>query len=1746
MAVINTNVKALFSQAALKSTERSQSVAMQQLSTGKRINSARDDAAGMAIATRMTHQIRSLNQAVRNAGDAVSLIQTAEGATNEITDMMQRMRELAVQAVNDTNSNPDRSYLDLEFQQLKQEIVRVSDTTEWNGFKVLNGTAGERVGEMPLFKVTSENQFGSVFIDPTTSRTLSGSDGGEQQTLTFTGTATSNGDLDVAGVKVPITSGDTYIQIANKVQSYLSNSNAFGSSSGRSVVVNTSGVVTITYAASEGAMADTEVKNANVIGIASPTVATTRQAITSGTEMFKEGGSFLKSGSLKITTDTSTAVTEKSKVTFQALATGENVNVGGLIYTSNGTTTAADLANIFAQISDGTPGNPKVTFADLAVGESVTIADLTLTNTTGAIITDEEVAEAFSGLSNGAASGSAPAGSTWSGKFTGFNSPAYVTAATSVNFVSDPLVAKASLNESTTGTALTVANTSTINPTVEFTSELAIGGAITFAGLTLTNSTGAVITAADLAKAFSGLTNGDTTPGFTPAHSVTGTTATWSGKFTGFSTSAYVAPGAGEDPSVSFTNSPSGTYVPLNASGSSFTVTPKGEWAGSLTGFTAGQVTGSTSVEFSSTTASADVTDLVATTNAATAPTVVNTAAYPGDVVASFQTETGEIYPLTGKLNTSAVTESAKITFSDVTTGQTVTVGGLTFTATQNATAAQVAASFGELADNATSGVDSTYGTWTGKFTGFTSTYTASETFITATSTTASTNVADIAVNSSGNPPTLAVTNGAPASSISFFKNSGSNAEIISNDLVYSFTDINGNAALGNRKFTFSVDVAGSIPALRAGDLKINGIEIGSSHAEDDPFSPSNNASGSAIAKAAAINRMANATGITRGESQMLTFSGTPSPGTIVVGGVSVTLDALDNTSAKAAAKIAAALQASPQFGDPTGRSIDYTAGNSALTINYAPADGNIANTSIAPGSTGLMGVVDVTQDNYTSTAGTGVYAKVNQNILTGKAMSGTSVVKGVVFINGYASANIATTLNNTRATRADVVKAINLISDKTGVKAIDTGSDAKGVTLVAADGRNIEVSFETSANADDFGSRIGLRQGVQASTISLESKIPTPVVLSSSSTGDIRRAGLVEGNFTRNQAVANTSTRSMVSPSVSQVDSLLVDGTILDGDTFTAIINGNTYTYTATTAGGLTKQVVRDGLVSEINKDKDLKVTAVAGRTPGELLLTSDIPGTSFTFTTSKVSTTGTMTSANLVESESAAYKPLGMDDLVINGVKIPPSKASDDTYSPTGPTSSDRSASAISIAAAINSQTPVTGVTAIANGAAVKGSVTSTSLPNLTTPTYQSLFVNGTKIDVLFVKDETGTARRTKVVEAINERTGQHGVTAVDNGNGVSLNSDGRNLAVWFDSDVKDLSAANFGLDNGNASKQVARVTVAGTASATASVTINGVTITTASVDSTVAGRTTKLAAAISAAVSAGTIKNIDVSTDTTNGFVTIVSTVSGSPFEINGASSGSNLNGVTVSEITENSYGSNQITGIRGGNETSTTARTVYGTVRMIASAPQMPGLPMPIGAPPSDYETLLRANGKPFTVSSGADGFGPNSNFEALGFHEGTYGGRSSSEMDPPKVGRLAFQVGASANQLITIDLADFGKAGTITGDITGDVDLNIEQRSVRINTREGASAVLAKLDDAMDKVNATRATMGAVMNRLDHVINNLTNVSMNMSASRSQIEDADYAAASTELAKNQIMQQAGTAVLAQANTSQQSVLKLLGG
>ena len=142
MATINTNMSANIAANAMTRNERTMSQTMERLSTGIRINSAKDDAAGLAISSKMTSQINGLNQAVRNANDAISMIQVAEGAMGGITDMMQRMRELAVQAISDSNTSSDRTALNSEFTQLATEINRIASNTEWNGTKLLDGTIG--------------------------------------------------------------------------------------------------------------------------------------------------------------------------------------------------------------------------------------------------------------------------------------------------------------------------------------------------------------------------------------------------------------------------------------------------------------------------------------------------------------------------------------------------------------------------------------------------------------------------------------------------------------------------------------------------------------------------------------------------------------------------------------------------------------------------------------------------------------------------------------------------------------------------------------------------------------------------------------------------------------------------------------------------------------------------------------------------------------------------------------------------------------------------------------------------------------------------------------------------------------------------------------------------------------------------------------------------------------------------------------------------------------------------------------------------------------------------------------------------------------------------------------------------------------------------------------------------------------------------------------------------------------------
>ena len=138
MAVVNTNVNATVAQNALVRNERQMNTAMERLSTGQRINGAKDDAAGLAISSRMTSQIRGLEVGIRNANDAISMISTADGALIEVTNMLQRMRELALQSSNGTTTSSDRNYLNSEYQKLISEIDRIAQNTQWNGGSILN------------------------------------------------------------------------------------------------------------------------------------------------------------------------------------------------------------------------------------------------------------------------------------------------------------------------------------------------------------------------------------------------------------------------------------------------------------------------------------------------------------------------------------------------------------------------------------------------------------------------------------------------------------------------------------------------------------------------------------------------------------------------------------------------------------------------------------------------------------------------------------------------------------------------------------------------------------------------------------------------------------------------------------------------------------------------------------------------------------------------------------------------------------------------------------------------------------------------------------------------------------------------------------------------------------------------------------------------------------------------------------------------------------------------------------------------------------------------------------------------------------------------------------------------------------------------------------------------------------------------------------------------------------------------
>ncbi len=168
---INTNIVSLSAQRSLSTSQASLTTSMQRLSSGLRVNSAKDDAAGLAIAERMGSQVRGMNVAMRNANDGISMAQTAEGALGKVTDSLQRMRELSVQAANATNSGSDKDSLDKEFGELAKEVQRVLGATSFNGQKVLGSDAGTKTFQVGA-NTTSNDTIDIVTTNMTTDSTI--------------------------------------------------------------------------------------------------------------------------------------------------------------------------------------------------------------------------------------------------------------------------------------------------------------------------------------------------------------------------------------------------------------------------------------------------------------------------------------------------------------------------------------------------------------------------------------------------------------------------------------------------------------------------------------------------------------------------------------------------------------------------------------------------------------------------------------------------------------------------------------------------------------------------------------------------------------------------------------------------------------------------------------------------------------------------------------------------------------------------------------------------------------------------------------------------------------------------------------------------------------------------------------------------------------------------------------------------------------------------------------------------------------------------------------------------------------------------------------------------------------------------------------------------------------------------------------------------------------------------------------
>lgn len=1656
--IINTNIASLTAQRNLDKSQSANQQALSRLSSGLRINSSKDDAAGLAISTRFTSQIKGLGVAIRNVGDGVSLAQTADGALGTMTDNLQRIRELSIQSANATNSDVDREALQAEVTQLVAEISRTGEQTTFNGIKLLDGEfdatfqIGANVGETVSFGISE--------------LTADSLGGGKSAGVSALGSsnALNNGDLVINGVVVGAsTAADDSASTSNAAASGIAKAAAINKVSDQTGVTATALTNIATgseqQAASGGANSTSGTLSLNGVEIA------------------------LATGDVDQAADRSAVVTAINSRSAETgvVATDSGTAEGGV------TLEAADGRNISLTFSSEGSDNLSAASTGLT-SNAVSEGGYTLTSTDG-------------------------------------NSPVVVTAGTGS-------LSNAGLVEGSFSANTAAVNTTSRSSRAEVTSDVGDTGAL---ASTITGGEAVDLTNANF---LAGDTTFDITiAGATSTFEDTTATVTLNGDFRGQTVDALVAEinsdlsgniaaeayvGEGDTLAFRRTTAEAGTLsignfttgsvpggnttiiaslglaatdtVGAGTALTSATNTDRGGQVGraALTGtaavaasiegnsdFTAADFSGTNVAQFDIVVAGADTASDNGTysvsldtdftnglyadfqTDSADADRVLETinaeiasAGAEGIVEAKFNgtrtrlvlervnAESGGSVAIDNFVASSGSSAAAQQTALGFTAGRSSTDGSAQSTVGADAKAAGASDAIGgtaigvDVSSSLISGgianaTTDAFSAFTAETAATIAAAGATSTDFTAAAGTLQAQGAITDLNFAGTGSTFTETTGFSSSQTSF---TVTLADVEELDFAASSFELDLTVGGVNQHIVLTGDYDGGTGAD-------DGTEVGLLQTALD----------AAIA-GGALNGLVTTT-IDEG-ANTLTF-------TSVAAGAAETIVVADGGSAvgngaNVAADFAAGTQALgvDAFDFSGGNDLSFTIGDGGDTAVVAITGDFSATSGDGTGITGLINAINTTLDTaaglgdntlgsstitvtedtgnlvfttddggtttsivFSADLSSGTQATLGAELVAagtgGTVANGTDTDQTFVVTDGTEQSEV--TLDQNYADNAALVAAINAqldaatgagttggLGDGTGGSSTITvglatntleftndtiGGSSVEITAIGGNSTNSGISGAVAANVGTLATTFTVNDGTKSTAITLDADYATSGGVASAindqlvadgSSAFVSDAG---GTLSLNSSLTGSSATVTVSALTEDPTNItqFANGTDtgVDGNNLLTFNIGGVDTTVdlAAAPGDVTLAGGGDVIASYLNSISGLdasynsasnQFTVAATNGDADLTLV-DGSGSALEYlglsagtfeNTEAVTGTETVAAVNL--------NALSEGDLKINGVTIASSSAADDTASSSLANSSDKAASGIAIAAAINASADETGVSATVNATVVDGGNNSVGTAARTADGDQgTIYINGFSTNTLSLGSDS-EVNRTDAIAAINKISGQTGVTATDAGDYTRLTAaDGRNISIAIDNQGTTFSGDNIGLS--------------------------------------------------------------------------------------------SSLDGIAEADFSQ------------AGNSFASVAETTASTVTL--------------------------SSAREFSISAGTNG---TAGLEGLGLVAGTYGGSED-------------------------------------GQFLADID---------ISTVEGAEAAILALDNAIATVSSQRADLGAIQNRLESTVGNLTVTAENLTAANSRITDADFAVETAELSRSQVLQQAGISILAQANASSQQVLSLL--